>query len=177
VSHRHHGLGPASAAMTESVRRHTPPRRDIAKRIRASVAPTRPWQSSFFAVAQSCRPMRAAPPTAQARSFLKLLAVNVQLFVSDLDGSGWRHGIDEFTQHAQKSGADRLCDSHSRSHRRHSRSRRSASLLRPHRGVAFAQRRSQLQPAASPVPLHFCVALNYGRCPRSSEHRRAYGED
>jgi hypothetical protein len=45
--------------------------------------------------------MRAAPPTAQARSFLKLLAVNVQLFVSDLDGSGWRHGIDEFTQHAQ----------------------------------------------------------------------------
>ena len=45
--------------------------------------------------------MRAAPPTAQARSFLKLLAVNVQLFVSDLDGSGWRHGIDEFTQHAR----------------------------------------------------------------------------
>jgi len=40
-----------------------------------------------------------------------------------------------------------------RSYRRHSRSRRSASPLQPHRGVAVAQRRSQLQPAAPPVPL------------------------
>ena len=64
-----------------------------------------------------------------------------------------------------------------RPHCRPSRSRRFAPPLRPHRGVAVARRRSQRQPAAHPSVERVCVAVNYCRCLRSREHRRAHGED
>jgi hypothetical protein len=65
----------------------------------------------------------------------------------------------------------------SRSHYRHSRSGRSPSPLRPHRRIAVAQCRSQLQPTAPPVRSTVCVAFDYRGCPRSREQRLAYGEN
>ena len=64
-----------------------------------------------------------------------------------------------------------------RTHCRHTRSRRSSPPLRPHRHIAVAQRRSQLQPGHNHLCVeHFCVAVRcYGgshpRTPRLRARR------